>query len=371
VLQQFQMGEMTSSAPQAQMAVAYTLYGEDGSVVGQQIRPLESPQVAFPMPEGSGKTLRVDAKLANANGTALTAPQSALLALAAESAPAGEQPSVVQSTLLSVDQIVNVRSGPGTAFEVLGQISAGQSHWVSGRTSGSDWWQIEFNNGNGWVFGQLATVSGASDAVAVVETVPAVAAASGQRLPPQRRQQPPQQPPQPQSLPRWRQPRASAGGCTDRRANFGYGVQVHAVDNGQIFPILDSIGGLGFNWLKQQIEWKRFEADAPGRIDWPGMDEIVSAAGSRGVNVLFSVVNAPGWAREPGFDGSVGGRQDPQTYANFAVIAARFRGTALKAIEVWNEQNLHYEWGNKPSNLANMCSCWLRPTIQSKLPAPP
>jgi hypothetical protein len=140
---------------------------------------------------------------------------------------------------------------------------------------------------------------------------------------------------------------APAGG-----AGFGYGVQVHAVDNGQIFPILDSIGGLGFNWLKQQIEWKRFEADAPGRIDWPGMDEIVNAAGSRGVNVLFSVVNAPGWAREPGFDGSVGGPpQDPQTYANFAgAIAGRFCGTALKAIEVWNEQNLHYEWGNKPLN---------------------
>ncbi|MCB0137432.1 MAG: hypothetical protein KDD75_20180, partial [Caldilineaceae bacterium] len=40
VLQRFQMGESTSSAPQAQMAVAYTLYGEDGSVVSQQIRPL-------------------------------------------------------------------------------------------------------------------------------------------------------------------------------------------------------------------------------------------------------------------------------------------------------------------------------------------
>jgi hypothetical protein len=29
-------------------------------------------------------------------------------------------------------------------------------------------------------------------------------------------------------------------------------------------------------------------------------------------------------------------------------MARTFCGTALKAIEIWNEQNLHYEWGNKP-----------------------
>jgi hypothetical protein len=353
VLQQFQMGEMTSSAPQAQMAVAYTLYGEDGSVVGQQIRPLESPEVAFPMPEGSGKTLRVDAQLVNANGTALTAPQSALLALAAESAPPPGEQSSVQPTLLSVDQIVNVRSGPSTAFDVLGQISTGQSHRVNGRTSASDWWQIEFNNGNGWVFGQLATVSGASDAVAVVENLPVVAAAPAPAAAPAAAPAPaPEAAPAPAPAPVAAAAAPAPVAAPAGGASFGYGIQVHAVDNGQIFPILDSIGGMGFNWLKQQIEWKRFEADAPGRIDWPGMDEIVSAAGSRGVNVLFSVVNAPGWAREPGFDGSVGGPpQDPQTYANFAgAIAGRFCGTALKAIEVWNEQNLHYEWGNKPLN---------------------
>ena len=28
-------------------------------------------------------------------------------------------------------------------------------------------------------------------------------------------------------------------------------------------------------------------------------------------------------------------------------MAGQFCGTSLKAIEVWNEQNLHYEWGNQ------------------------
>lgn len=353
VLQRFQMGEATSSAPQAQMAVAYTLYSEDGSVVSQQIRPLDSPQVAFELPASGNGALRVDAQLVNANGTALTTPQSAVLSLSASKQANAEAAPAETAAALTVDQIVNVRGGPGTAFNVLGQVTPGQSYKVTGKTPNADWWQIEFNNGSGWVIAQLAATTGDQGAVAVVENLPeqpvAVAPA-------------PAPAPAAEAAPAEAEPVAAAAAAAPAApvvapsggAGFGYGIQVHAVDNGQIFPILDSIGGLGFNWLKQQIEWKRFEAGGPGQIDWPGMDEIVNAAGSRGVNVLFSVVNAPDWAREPGFDPSVGGPpQDPQTYANFVgAIAGRFCGTSLKAIEVWNEQNLHYEWGNKPLNAA-------------------
>jgi hypothetical protein len=65
---------------------------------------------------------------------------------------------------------------------------------------------------------------------------------------------------------------------------------------------------------------------------------------------LFSVVNAPAWARPAGFDASVGGPPaDPNTFARFlGALASKYCGSSLKAIEVWNEQNLHYEWGNQP-----------------------
>jgi hypothetical protein len=126
-----------------------------------------------------------------------------------------------------------------------------------------------------------------------------------------------------------------------------------------------SIQDLGFNWVKQQIEWKVFES-SPGNKDFGAADGIINAANAAGVSVLFSVVNAPGWAREPGFDGSVGGPPaDPQTFADFlGAMAAKYCGTSLKAIEVWNEQNLHYEWGNKPLNPADYMNL-LRPAYAS------
>ena len=40
---------------------------------------------------------------------------------------------------------------------------------------------------------------------------------------------------------------------------------------------------------------------------------------------------------------------DPAYLASFLKeMAGRYCGTSLKAIEVWNEQNLNYEWGNLP-----------------------
>jgi uncharacterized protein YraI len=354
VLQRFQMGEATSSAPQAQMAVAYTLYGEDGSVVGQQIRPLDSTAVDFQMPTGANGSLRVDAQLVNANGTALTTAQSAVLSLASASAKATNAVvEAVSTASLNVDQIVNVREGPGTGFGVLGQIIPGEAYKVTGKTAGSDWWQIEFDDRSGWVIAQLASTSGDSSAVTVVENLPqAAAVAAGapaaEAAPAVAAESAPAAAEAVSAAAAAPAPVAAPSGG----GSFGYGIQGHVVDNGQIFPVLDSLGGMGFNWFKQQIEWKRFESAGPGQIDWGAMDEIVNAAGSRGVSVLFSIVKAPAWARESGFDGSVEGPPvDPQTYANFVgAVAGRYCGQSLKAIEVWNEQNLHYEWGNKPLN---------------------
>jgi hypothetical protein len=125
------------------------------------------------------------------------------------------------------------------------------------------------------------------------------------------------------------------------------------VDMGNEGAVMSLTQGMGFNWIKQQVEWKRFEA-SQGAIDFGALDGIVNAANGAGVSLLFSVVNAPTWAREGSHDASVGGPpENPQTFADFlGKLAGKYCGSSLKAIEVWNEQNLHYEWGNKPLNPA-------------------
>ncbi len=76
---------------------------------------------------------------------------------------------------------------------------------------------------------------------------------------------------------------------------------------------------------------------------------MVNQLNGAGINVLLSVVKAPNWARPGNTDFSVEGPpSNPQTYADFVgALASHYKGR-VQAIEVWNEQNLWYEWGHEP-----------------------
>ena len=149
------------------------------------------------------------------------------------------------------------------------------------------------------------------------------------------------------------QPGPAAGPSSSAKAPWGYGVQAHMLDGGISQAIL-STKQLGFNWIKQQVQWKIFEPQA-GNVNFDKLDWIRAEADQKqGVSILLSVLAAPDWAREPGFDASVvGPPRDNATFARFVgSLATRYCDSSVRAIEVWNEQNLHYEWGNKPINAA-------------------
>jgi len=347
---QFQIGPVAGGAT---LAVAYTVVRPDGSVLAQENRPLDNPAFAFAAPDGQG-TLRVDAQIVENNrpvsgvssrtiqlGTGAVSGRGAEPEAASATETAAAQPEFAG---LTSTQIVNVRQGPSTAYPLVGTVDPGTTYRVVGKNQAQDWWQIELTNGTvGWVIGLLVSANGLANNVAVVTDIPAspepvVAAAAPA---------PAQAAAPAAAAPAISAPAPTGGG------SFGYGVQAHMVHNDQAGQVMNLTKGMGFGWVKQQIEWRVFEG-TPGQIDWGSMEGIINAANASGINLLFSVVNAPNWAREPGFDASVGGPpQDPQTFANFnGAVAGRYCGSSLKAIEVWNEQNLHYEWGNKPLNPA-------------------
>ncbi len=353
ILYQFQNnGELTTSTNR--MSVAYTVSDNSGNVVAQDVRPLDEAGMAFLPAEGSGE-LKIEAQILGANGQPVTVSTSTLYA---GNSTAGDKPAEVSADAaaevgaptVTTGQIVNVREGPGTAYSVLGQITPGNNYDVVGKNEAGDWWQIDTGSGNGWVINQLVDASGPADSVAVITDLPEPAVAAAAAVPAEAGgggEAPAEAPAPVAAAPVVSAPPPSGG------IPFGYGVQAHMVHTSgdMINQVMGSTKGMGFSWVKQQIEWRVFEG-SPGAIDYGSADPIVNAANAAGVNLLFSVVNAPAWAREPGFDGSVGGPpQDPQTYANFVgALAGKYCGSSLKMIEVWNEQNLHYEWGNKPLN---------------------
>jgi LysM repeat protein len=119
---------------------------------------------------------------------------------------------------------------------------------------------------------------------------------------------------------------------------FGYGVQAHLLGNDKN-RVADAIVGMGFGWVKQQVEWRDVEP-SKGNYNWGGLDEVVAAANAKGIRVLFSVLRSPGWA-------SAHPDSPPANFNDYgdfvAALAARYKGKGM-AYEVWNEQNLKREW---------------------------
>ncbi len=73
----------------------------------------------------------------------------------------GTPGGVVITVMLDQDQI-NVRSGPGTSYEKVGVLIAGQQAPAKGRSVGGEWLMIEYQGipgGLGWVYAPLVNIT--------------------------------------------------------------------------------------------------------------------------------------------------------------------------------------------------------------------
>jgi len=220
----------------------------------------------------------------------------------------------------------NLRKGPGTNYPVAGLLKKGEQLQIIGKNKNGSWWQLKGKDGKPvWIIANRVATKGPVDAVKVAKNIP----------------KPPKT-----------APVASSGGGGGPRpagaGQFGYGIQIQPYGGADLGYAANAIKGLGFNWVKWQVPWKEMEG-SPGNIGWGGQDNIVNFFAGQNINILASIVKAPDWARPANTDFSVEGPPaDPNTFARFlGQYAGRYCGK-VKAIEVWNEQNLWYEWGGEP-----------------------
>lgn len=324
----YQQGRVTPI--DSNMAVQWTIKGSDGKAVSQ-VRPLTDPRIALAAPLAAG-AVQVEAAIVDRGRVVYKENSAAVTVATYTPVPTPTPvftPTPVPSPTPGFAQLtvtggpVNVRSGPGTAYTRIGEVQTGATHRVSGKNEAGDWYQFNYGEDRpGWISANFIQLSGPTDAIAVVKVAPPVAAS------------------QPAAAP------APAGGPSYPPAGgyFGYGVQIDPWGNRG--AAIAATKGMGFGWVKVQIPWKSFEGSA-GQKNFP--DDIVSDLTAGGLNVLLSIVKAPDWARPGNTDRSVEGPPaDPGTYADFVgAVATRYKGR-VKAIEVWNEQNLWYEWGREP-----------------------
>jgi hypothetical protein len=95
-------------------------------------------------------------------------PEATGEAAAATAAPTEAPAAEVRFT---ARQNVNVRSGPGTAYGIIGRLSAGDSHPVIATNSAGDWLQFELDGKQGWVTAGLVDVSGDASTIEVAQDI--------------------------------------------------------------------------------------------------------------------------------------------------------------------------------------------------------
>jgi hypothetical protein len=120
----------------------------------------------------------------------------------------------------------------------------------------------------------------------------------------------------------------------------GFGVQVDFNTDDPV-QVLDWAKGLGFGWVKVQVEWSILEK-TPGHYRWVELDRIVRLTEDAGLKLLLSIVDAPEWLRaDPGYNGPP---ENPSEFGRLmGVMGPHYKGR-VAAYELWNEPNLAREW---------------------------
>jgi hypothetical protein len=123
-------------------------------------------------------------------------------------------------------------------------------------------------------------------------------------------------------------------------SGFAFGVEAFLI--GQDVNVLaDQVTQLGMEWVKVRVDWSQLEP-AQGQIIFTEVDNVVNTLEGRGIGILFTVTNAPSWARTSVDEN--GPPDDLQTYSDFVgELASRYSGR-VGAYEVWDEPNLRRNW---------------------------
>ena len=291
-----------------------------------------TPAVTLPTPTPRATrvtTVTVSAVTPTSASSASAPPAPSTVSAVATTAPVA-QPEPDAATAYVVPASMNVRGGPGTNYARTGGAARGAALVITGVTAAGDWYRVTLPDGaEGWVAAALVTTAGpVADVATLAATdipappVVAVAAASGGA--------------QALGAAVAGAPLPSGGG------GFAYGLTAN-MWQGDKAGVAGMLNDLGAYWVKQQVRWEYVET-APGAVNWQEMDGIVNTMNGAGINVAFSIVTSPAWSR-PTKGGTNGPPEDFQVYANFVgSVAGRYCGQSLKAIEVWNEQNLRREW---------------------------
>jgi hypothetical protein len=131
---------------------------------------------------------------------------------------------------------------------------------------------------------------------------------------------------------------------------FAYGTHISAVDHASL------ASKDGFNLMWAYIPWQQVEPergtylfrqqDKWGKPVPNALSNVVSAAADNNMKLILRIDEVPAWA------GGDPAHLDPSALEEYLYEAVRYGKGTIQYVEVFNEQNLPYEWGGQPDPYA-------------------
>lgn len=110
-------------------------------------------------------------------------------------------PEVLKPIVTAGEYKVNLRSGPGTDYEIVGTLPSGESLEIVGRNADSSWWQVSTQNGLAWVAAEVVIANNVDNTIPIVEAPPPPVQPTPIEQAPQPADSPTVAPPQPTTVP--------------------------------------------------------------------------------------------------------------------------------------------------------------------------
>ncbi|MEM7028191.1 MAG: thermonuclease family protein [Chloroflexota bacterium] len=136
--------------PRAELGIADPILATDTTVPDQTVTPTPLPSLTF---------------------TSTPLPEPTLTSTPAATATASPQPLAA-----SLEGNVNIRSGPSTNFDVVGELATDQSVEIIGQNETNDWWQVVVGNETGWVAASVTQVQNVTNVPIVITPAPKILA---------------------------------------------------------------------------------------------------------------------------------------------------------------------------------------------------
>lgn len=136
----------------------------------------------------------------------------------------------------------------------------------------------------------------------------------------------------------------------DPPPHLGYGVMVaHPPSH------LGLVNDLGFDWYKSFLYWYKIQPTETGGYDWTWLEWRLQETAASGLNLILRVEGPPGWARAwdhywapVAHDKMTAWREFFRATAEYIATWQESHGASFRvALEVWNEPNLSFQWGDQ------------------------